>query len=217
MQQENEIDLFELFSTLRAGKFVIFTALVISVFIAFAYINLVKPMYSVSISAKPNYHSVSLNKVCGITLSCLDQQQRIQLATLSKYGWRAGSELSLLTHDLRAQGAYQDDLQKAAQALIEKMKQEAILEINIIENLDDALRGTEVSALNILNAYRVNEYIENKQSLFIFGPTKIVKVKPASKIIYTLSIMLGVFIGAAFVLLRKAMRRRNEILNKAEN
>ena len=61
----DEIDIFELFQRIYRDKWLIIGFVVISLLSGFAYLQLTKPKFKVSVSYKVNLHAMSSYQMCG--------------------------------------------------------------------------------------------------------------------------------------------------------
>jgi len=91
----------------------------------------------------------------------------------------------------------------------EKILAQHKLDLNIVQEFDKSLLNTNSAAENLLEARRVIFQIESAgTSAVSFKTPKLHLVRPKAKLILTLSIVLGRFLGVAFVLTLNAIKSR---------
>ena len=211
---DDEIDLFELFETLWAGKWLISAFVVLATLIGFGYSQVAQPIYDVSVPHSFNIYSASAQQICRSNINCMENETKKRLSSLLEGQWT--SNISITTTAPLDLSEYQTQIEQANIKLTNEVYADATSELAVIQTeLTDALLSTEIVATNILNAKRVIHSIENGQSVITFGSVSIVKSSPKVSLILALSVVLGGMVGAIFILVRNAITKRKEQLVKA--
>ena len=215
---DDEIDLFELFETLWAGKWLISAFVVLATLIGFGYSQVAQPIYDVSVPHSFNVYSVNAQQICRNDISsdinCMENETKKRLSSLLEGEWT--SNISITTTAPLDLSEYQTQIEQANIKLTNEVYADATSELALIQTeLTDALLSTEIVATNMLNAKRVIHSIENGQSVITFGSVSIVKSSPKVSLILALSVVLGGMVGAIFILVRNAITKRKEQLVKA--
>lgn len=266
MHQDDEIDLFELFSDLWDGKWAILSVTLAAICIGAAYSvvkernHVINYQSTIAFTAKnlpPFYDSNDPNvaqdaffefralfhaKSDFEAWKASNSEARIDFDDISLTKVIEGVELSFNSNlvSLEANGlkVNTNDLQVLdsfyvyLSSLNEKLTRQYIArtraEIAYIErrfkdfwSADDALQDQVLVLLRHANEVRTLErYVDRAQNgayaLEISRPTNpvVTSATPKTKLIIALSVVLGGFVGIAYVLLRNAIRRRRETLSE---
>ena len=219
---DDEIDLFELFETLKLRKWLISAFVAISVLSGFVYSQLTPPKFEVSVSFAVKLYSVSAQQICEGEVSnnnngvveCVQKEVSKQLMEDLDSNWNLtnkDSKLALSTESPLNVKTYDDVFDKLSQTITNQIYNEALDEVTLIKTeLNDALMSTERVATNILNATRIMKAIDSGQKAISFGSVAIKKTSPKVPLILALSIVLGGLIGVVFVLVNNTIRKRKE-------
>ena len=265
MHQDDEIDLFELFSDLWVGKWAIISFTLIAMLfggsyavykernqvfsyqstIAFTAKNL-PPFYDANDANDANhvfsdfralFHSapefevwksgndevtIEFNDIALTqVVDGLELASNPSLVSLNAIGLRVN------TSDLQVLDGFHSYLSSLNETLTQQYTVRAGEEINYIERrfkdfwaTDVALRDQVLNFMQHLNEVReLESYVERAESganvFEISRPTPpvVTSAAPKTNLIVALSIVLGGFVGMAYVLLRNAIRRRRETLS----
>ncbi len=205
---DDEIDLFELFETLWNGKWLIVAFIAVASLGGFGYTKTAQPEYRVSVPYSFDVYAIGARQICGNSVGCIEGQQKKLLMSFLDGGW--SESLTLTTTNPLNVEAYQETFDQASRLLSSAIYTDAKAELDLIETeLTDALLATETIAANALNAKRVIQAIDNGKNGVTFGRVSIEKISPKVQLTIALSVVLGGFLGAAVVLLRNVIRKRN--------
>ena len=263
MHQDDEIDLFELFSDLWVGKWAIISFTLIAMIfggsyavykernqvfsyqstIAFTVKNL-PPFYDandanhVFSDFRALFHSApefevwkSGNDEVTIEFNDIALTQVVdglELASNPRLVSLDASGLRVNTSNLQVLDGFHSYLSSLNETLTRQYTVRAGEEINYIERrfkdfwaTDVALRDQVLNFMQHLNEVReLESYVERAESganvFEISRPTPpvVTSAAPKTNLIVALSIVLGGFVGMAYVLLRNAIRRRRETLSE---
>ena len=256
MHQDDEIDLFELFSDLWVGKWAIISFTLIAMifggsyavykeryrdfnhqsFIAFKG-KYLPPFYDTQevfsdfralFHSAPQFETWKAGKSnASINLSDITLTQvvnGVELASNSSLVSLDANGLKVNTKDLQVLDGFHSYLSSVNETLTRRYIALAEEEINYIERhfkdywtADVALEDQVLRLMQNTNeARKLVRYVERAEGgAYVFEisrPTPPVS-KTAPSLIVALSIVLGGFVGAAYVLLRNAIRRRRETLS----
>ena len=223
---DDEIDLFELFETLKLRKWLISAFVAISVLSGFVYSQLTPPKFEVSVSLAVKLYPVSAQQICegqvinnnNFFVECVQKEVSKQLMEDLDSNWNLrnnDSKLTLSTESPLNVKIYDDVFDKLSQTITNQIYNEALDEVTLIKTeLNNALMNTERVATNILNATRIMKAIDSGQKAISFGSVAIKKTSPKVPLILALSIVLGGLIGVVFVLVNNAIRNRQESVFK---
>ena len=259
MHQDDEIDLFELFSDLWVGKWAIISFTLIAMifggsyavykeryrdfshqsFIAFTGTYL-PPFYDaqeVFSDFRAVFHSVPQFEAwkagkssAPINLSDITLTQvvnGVELASNSSLVSLDANGLKVNTKDLQVLDGFHSYLSSVNETLTRRYIALAEEEINYIERhfkdywtADVALEDQVLRLMQNTNeARKLVRYVERAEGgAHVFEisrptPPVVTSAAPKTNLIVALSIVLGGFVGAAYVLLRNAIRRRRETLS----
>ena len=259
MHQDDEIDLFELFSDLWLGKWAIISFTLIAIMfggayavykernqvvsyqstIAFRAENL-PPFYNADYAfsnlselfhSAPEFETWSArNSNAPINLRDITLTQvvnGVELASNSSLVSLNADGLKVNANDLQMLDAFHSYLSSLNETLTLQYIARTADQINYIERrfkdfwaTDVALRDQVLNFMQHLNEVReLESYVERAESganVFEINrptPPVVTSAAPKTNLIVALSIVLGGFVGAAYVLLRNAIRRRRETLS----
>ena len=259
MHQDDEIDLFELFSDLWVGKWAIISFTLIAMIfggsyavykehnqvfsyqstIAFTAKNL-PPFYNADYAfsnlselfhSAPEFETWSArNSNAPINLRDITLTQvvdGVELASNSSLVSLNANGLKVNTNDLQMLDAFHSYLSSLNETLTLQYIARTADQINYIERrfkdfwaTDVALRDQVLNFVQHLNEVReLESYVERAESganVFEINrptPPVVTSAAPKTNLIVALSIVLGGFVGAVYVLLRNAIRRRRETLS----
>ena len=261
MHQDDEIDLFELFSVLWEGKWAIISFTLIAMIFGGAYavykernqvfryqstiaftVKNLPPFYDTNdtnnsfLDFRALFHSApefeawqASNPKATIDFGDISLTQvvdGVELASNSSLVSLDASGLSVNANDLQVLDGFHSYLSSLNETLTRQYIVRAGEEINYIERRfkdfwasDAALLDQVLILLQHTNELRnLARYVERAESgAHVFEITRptlpvVTSTAPAPKtnLIVALSIVLGGFVGAAYVLLRSAIRRRSE-------
>ena len=214
--QDDEIDLFELFQTLWDGKWLISVIVTFTTLIGFGYLQVAQPKYDVAASYKVNIYSVNHQQMCEGKIGCMESQVIKRFISLLEGEWRKkkrGKDLLLSTTMPSDLSEYKAQTERANAALTNEIYKEATSEIALIKReLTGAMLNTERVATNMLNALKVVQSIESGQSAVTFDSFSVVKSSPKFSVTLPLSVVLGGGIGATYVIILNAIRKRKQKL-----
>ena len=262
MHQDDEIDLFELFSDLWVGKWAIISFTLIAMIFGGSYAvykernQVFSYQSTIAFTAKnlpPFYDANDANHVFSdfralfhsapefevwksgndeVTIEFNDIAltqvvDGLELASNPSLVSLDASGLRVNTSDLQVLDGFHSYLSSLNETLTQQYTVRAGEEINYIERrfkdfwaTDVALRDQVLNFMQHLNEVReLESYIERAESganvFEISRPTPpvVTSAAPKTNLIVALSIVLGGFVGAAYVLLRSAIRRRRETLS----
>lgn len=220
--QDDEIDLFELFATLWAGKWLIVLSTVIFLLGGFAYSQLATKVYQLEARLDtPACDTSGAEYVgwdCGAEI--FNASQGILRATWGEEF--AGSMVSfsaaqpvvkLQTTDPLPFAAYQEALDQAILSVADNFIEEAdrVQAVLARPNLADVSQSDVASQVLLKSEIVASLVRETSGSIgsFVILPSSFtVPVSPKTNLIMALSLVLGGFVGAAGVLLRKVIRDR---------
>ena len=259
MHQDDEIDLFELFSNLWDGKWAILSATLIAICIGAAYSvfkernHVVNYQSTITFAAKnlpPFYDSNVANdaffefralfhsksdfeawkasnseaQIDFDDISFTKVIEDVELSFNSKLVSLEANGLKVNTNDLQVLDSFYVYLSSLNEKLTRQYIARTRAEIAYIErrfkdfwSADDALQDQVLVLLRHANEVRTLErYVDRAQNgayaLEISRPTNpvVTSATPKTNLIIALSVVLGGFVGIAYVLLRNAIRRRRE-------
>lgn len=173
---QDEIDLFEVIAALWAGKWVIVASGLAATFSAFLFLLSVEPSYQVESKYNSSIYSVVDLQHCGGQLDCAYRAQLDEAVRLLEGSWRASSSGSVLLETAQplTPETYQHDFVRVANILMQRLYDEALAEIALINNdLSGALSGTELAATNMLNAQRIVQAVDDSQAEVYFDPVSV--------------------------------------------
>ena len=168
--------------------------------------------------AQIDFDDISLTKVI----------EGVELSFNSKLVSLEANGLKVNTNDLQVLDSFYDYLSSLNEKLTRQYIARTRAEIAYIErrfkdfwSADDALQDQVLVLLQHANEVRTLErYVDRAQNgayvLEISRPTipVVTSATPKTKLIMALSVVLGAFVGIAYVLLRNAIRRRRETLSE---
>ena len=211
-KSDDEIDLFEVFDALWDGKWMVGGFVVLAAVVGFLFPRIASLNYSVTAPYTFNFYTVASLQTCAHNVGCIESELIKRIAAEVNDEWDLAQRplaMSQSTPDPLALQEYHLMLESVNQRLTSNAYNEALTEVMLIQSeLGGALSTTEIAATNLLNARRVIENVEGGRSLIDFGPVDIDEPK-ASRILF-LCVVLGLFVGVFFVLVRKAARERKE-------
>ena len=264
MQQDDEIDLYELFEELYRGKWLIISTILVALACGgsyaiykernqvFSYQSTISHQSTIAFTAKnlPPFYNTNYvfsdlrelfhsppafeawkasNSEAPIDFGDISLTQvvdGVELASNSSLVSLDASGLTVNANDLQVLDGFHSYLSSLNETLTRQYIVRAGEEINYIERRfkdfwasDAALRDQVLILLQHTNELRnLARYVERAESgAHIFEITRptlpvVTSTAPAPKtnLIVALSIVLGGFVGAAYVLLRNAIRRRRE-------
>lgn len=262
MHQDDEIDLFELFSDLWVGKWAIISFTLIAMIFGGSYAvykernQVFSYQSTIAFTAKnlpPFYDTNDTNHVFSdfralfhsapefevwkarndeVTIEFNDIAltqvvDGLELASNPSLVSLDASGLRVNTSDLQVLDGFYSYLSSLNETLTRQYIVRAGEEINYIERrfkdfwvTDVALRDQVLNFMQHLNEVReLESYVERAESganvFEISRPTPpvVTSAAPKTNLIVALSIVLGGFVGAAYVLLRNAIRRRRETIS----
>lgn len=259
MHQDDEIDLFELFSDLWVGKWAIISFTLIAIIFGVAYAvykernQVVSYQSTIAFTAEnlppfynADYAFSNLSKLfhsapefevskadnsnppinlSGITLTQV--VDGVELASNSSLVSLNANGLKVNTNDLQVLDGFHSYLSSLNETLTLQYIARAGEELNYIERrfkdfwaTDVALREQALVLMQHINEVRkLERYVERAEGganvLEISRPTPpvVTSAAPKTNLIVALSIVLGGFVGAAYVLLRNAIRCRRETVS----
>jgi len=216
-QQDDEIDLFEVFETLWDGKWLIISFVLITILLGFLYTQTVQDKYKVSVPYAINIYSLANQPLCGNNIECLENKM------ISTILWSIGSDWTKekkknifiqtvfnpesIEHYQHIFSVIQNDLNNI---VLEQAKRN----ISIIKsNLLHALIGTESVAASLLDASRVVAEIEKNGINVVSIDTPSVSIMPRkTPLILCISALLGGGAAIFYLIIRSAIRKRKEPL-----
>ena len=259
MHQDDEIDLFELFSVLWEGKWAIISFTLIAMIFGGAYavykernqvfryqstiaftVKNLPPFYDTNdtnnsfLDFRALFYSApefeawqASNPKATIDFGDISLTQvvdGVELASNSEWVNLDANGLRLNTNDLQVLDGFHSYLSSLNETLARQYIVRTLDEINYIERrfkdfwaTDVALRDQVLILLQHSNAVReLESYVERAEGgAHVFEisrptPPVVTSAAPKTNLIVALSIVLGGFVGAAYVLLRSAIRRRSE-------
>jgi len=262
MHQDDEIDLFELFSDLWVGKWAIISFTLIAMIFGGSYAvykernQVFSYQSTIAFTAKnmpPFYDTNDTNHVFSdfralfysapefevwkggndeVTIEFNDIAltqvvDGVELASNPSLVSLDASGLRVNTNDLQVLDGFHSYLRSLNETLTRQYTVRAGEEINYIErrfkdfwDADVALRDQVLIFLQHTNEVReLVRYVERAEGgVHVFEinrptPPVVTSAAPKTNLIVALSIVLGGFVGAAYVLLRNAIRRRRETLS----
>ena len=258
MHQDDEIDLFELFSDLWVGKWAIISFTLITMIFGGSYVvykeryrdfshqsfiaftgKYLPPFYDTQdtqevfsdfralFHSAPQFEAWKAGKLnAPINLSDITLTQvvnGVELASNSSLVSLDANGLKVNTNDLQVLNGFHSYMSSVNETLTRRYIVLAEEEINYIErrfkeyrNADAALEDQMLRLMQNTNEVReLERYVERAEGgahvFEISRPTPPVS-KTSPSLIVALSIVLGGFVGAAYVLLRNAIRRRRETI-----
>lgn len=202
VNENNEIDISELFVVLWSGKWLIVIFVLIGLLIGYTYSQSLVTKYNISIPYDFNIYSVVNRQNCAGNIGCLDSNAVKSIAYLRDQGWVIHpSVLSLSTTKPKSIDEYESIFRSVNEKITNSMLSEAKNEISVIKNDSNRyLQQTERSAVNFLNANRIVELIDNGNVAVRFGTPSISK-EPLKTIQYTVSVAIVSALSAMLFLL----------------
>ena len=208
---DDEIDLFELFTTLWNGKWFISGFVALAAFSGFGYTQIESSKYEVKYGVSVPYTS----DLYSLSVQQIEANNNRFLALLGGT-WSQTKRSFNLPPTLKPFSdtqPYIDEFERHNQTITAEILYDAEVEVALIQNeLSVSLSSTERAATDFLNAKRAIRSIKNGQKAFSFSSASITKTSPKVSLTLALSIMLGGFIGVFFVLVRNAINKRKERL-----
>ena len=207
LRSDDEIDLLELFMALWRGKWLISTFVTIFFFIALGYTQLSPREYSIKAPYSVHYE-FDKGMVERILFSSLGsewvKESNVELGEYATFKTASRNPL-----DIEVYEQIFDTIRKSVNEIILAQYK---LNFDIIQEFDESLLNTNSSAEKLLEARRIIFQIENAGTLAVsFKNPNLYLVRPKTKLILALSIVLGGFLGAATVLARNAVKSRKPI------
>lgn len=216
---DDEIDLFEFFSTLWDGKYLVSAFMTLAALMGFGYSQFAQAKYDVSVPFVINGYSVSAQQICGDNIKCLESVESNRMLSFLDSSWskkKRSSTISFSTSSPSDTSEYEVQITQANMAFTNAVYVEATTELVLIQTeLSDALLSTERVATNMLNAKRIVQSVNNGQSPITFGSVSVVKSSPKLPLLLSLSIVLGGMTGVMFIFARSAIKKRKERFAKA--
>lgn len=210
-QTSEYIDVLELLEILVKDKWRVLAIMAVFFIAGLSYVQFTSIVYQVRVPFRIELNSVAALQLCGRDYGCLSREAGKEILRFSGPPWTIDNgALILTTASPESHKNYESQLARTEKALTEATLKSAKAEQMIIEEqLDKALLGTERAATNMLNAKRIILDIEqNNIPAIQFSVVSIDKIKPRTLFILAGAIVLGFFIGAAYVFLRAAVARR---------
>lgn len=209
LQTDDEIDLFDLFLTLLEGKWLIAFFVVMSFLIGVAFTQLSPKEYNVK-APYLVHHSFDKGLIEKTLLSVMGPDWR------KEANGDIGDYLTLATATETPLNSeeFKHILSKAEKEVAKLLLMRSKLDISIIEKFAEPLLNTDSAAAQSLAANRIVSQIEQLG----FEPislqnTMFELVKPRTPLILALSLVLGGFLGSAFILVRRAINSRTIVRN----
>jgi hypothetical protein len=215
-QQDDEIDLFELFETLWDGKWLIISFALLTVLLGFLYTQTVQDKYKVSVSYVINIHSLANQPRCGNDIRCQENQM------ISTILWSIGSdwtkEKNIFTQTVfnpESIEHYQHIFSVIQNDLNKTVLEQAKGNIDIIESdFLPALLGTESIATSLLDAKRVvTEVGKNGINVMSIDTPSVSIMSRKTPLILSVSALLGGMAAILYIIIRSAIRKRKEPLH----
>jgi hypothetical protein len=220
--QDDEIDLFELFATLWAGKWLIALSTAIFLLGGFAYIQLATKVYQ--LEAKLQAPACPTSGAGYVDWDCANiifdaAVQRLSSdwdedfdKTVASFS-AAYPKISLQVTEPKSLQFYQELLDGALDEVSTDLSVEASRVLNVLaQPVMTNISQTEVASQLNLKSQMVSDWLrENGSSIgsFVILPDSFrAPVSPKKSLILALSLVLGGFVGAAVVLVRKVIRDR---------
>ena len=207
LRSDDEIDLLELFMALWRGKWLISTFVTICFVIALGYTQLSPREYSIKAPYSVHYE-FDKGMVERILFSSLGsdwvKDSNVELGEYVTFKTASRNPLDI--------EVYEQIFDTIGKSLNEVILAQHKLDFEIIQEFDEPLLNTNSSAEKLLEARRIIFQIENAGTLAVsFKNSNLYLVRPKTKLILALSIILGGFLGAATVLARNAVKSRKPI------
>ena len=209
LQTDDEIDLFDLFLTLWESKWLIALFVTVSFFIGVALTQPSPKEYNVK-APYLVHHSFDKGLVEKTLLAVMGPDWR------KEANGEIGDYLTLATATETPLNSeeFKHILSKAEKEVAKLLLMRSKLDISIIEKFDEPLLNTDSAAAQSLAANRIVSQIEQLG----FEPislqnTMFELVKPRTPLVLALSLVLGGFLGSAFVLVRRAIISRTIVRN----
>ena len=227
--QDDEIDLFELFATLWAGKWVIAFVTAIALLGGYAYTQLATKVYQ--LEAKLTLPNCATSGSTYLEWDCEATIFRLASSKLNAI-WDDNFDetivslehsqpiVSLQTTEPMTISMYQETFDQVLSSVANDLAAEAERMQTILgEPNSRALSETEIAKQVDLKSRLLGDWAETNRTdigQFVILPDSFkAPVAPKKSLILALSLVLGGFIGAATVLLRKIIQDRRELANKS--
>ena len=204
-KQNDEVDLFDVFEIIWAGKLLIVATTIAALFFGFGYTKIATPKYKVRSGYNVSYYPNSVKRACLGHKSCAqDLMARKAIKFLAENNtWQNDSndsELFAFTENPLKVGEYATNIENAKKKLDSYFYTEANLEINsFASNLPEVMKATEIAAAAHIEALLVVNLIEGGAGLMTFDNVVIEKRSPRTKYILSLSSLVGVMLGLLMV------------------
>jgi LPS O-antigen subunit length determinant protein (WzzB/FepE family) len=223
--QDDEIDLFELFATLWAGKWVIAFVTAMALLGGYAYTQLATKVYQ--LQAKLDAPACAVSGAEYVDWDCEEALFSAAQRRLADQ-WTAEFPVTLIsfsasqpivtmqTTEPLAFQVYQTTLDQVMYDVEVSLRQEAARVQSILElpNLQSVSQSDIAVQANLRSKLIGNWVQENSGQIGTFSilPNSFkVLIAPKSNLVLALSLVLGGFVGAAIVLLRKVISDRRDV------
>ena len=220
--QDDEIDLFELFTTLWAGKWLIVLSTAVFLLGGFVYSQLATKVYQ--LDAKLQAPACPTSGAGYVGWDCANiiftsAAQRLSLVwdgdfdeTVESFSY-AYPKITLQITEPKSFQFYQEMLDGVLDEVSTDLSVEASRVRNVLaQPVLDNIEQTEIATQLSLKSQMVGDWLrENGSSIgsFVILPDSFeAPVSPKKTLILALSLVLGGFVGAAVVLVRKVIRDR---------
>ena len=203
---DDEIDLFELFETLWREKILILALTISALFLGFAYAASQTSEFRVSsdfvVDVGCGYNSNSNCNWKNFANFKLEQQ-------LPEHWSVDGSTVTFLTQNPKSEELYFDEL-KTVSETVNKISVAALeSEIDAVKDqIENEISSSEFLAAKLYEADRFKRLINAGSPPIKFENISIQEIKPKTRLIAALSLVLGLFCGCGIVLLRQAIKNR---------
>ena len=220
--QDDEIDLFELFTTLWAGKWLIVLSTAVFLLGGFAYTQLATKVYQLEAKlqapACPTSGSGYVGWDCEVAIFA-SSARRLSLVWDEDLDETVVSfsadypKITLQITEPKSLQFYQEMLDGVLDDVSTDLSDEASRVRNVLaQPVLDNIEQTEIATQISLKSQMVGDWLrENGSSIgsFVMVPDSFeAPVSPKKILILALSLVLGGFVGAAVVLVRKVIRDR---------
>lgn len=210
---DDEIDLFQLFSTIWRGKWLIIGLMVVFLVVGFAYTQTKPPSYQVSASYQVNLYPLFSQQFCesNSNLNCLVAGTMREALNLFEPSWQVqwqgkAKKIEFTVANPLSAAAYSEHFSVLALALTKRFKQQAEQELSFINaNTNTNFQSSTPVAINILNANRNLAAIDKGMLAIEFAPP-LVKSTSKTTLVLCLALLLGAMLGVCLVLIRHAYR-----------
>ena len=220
--QDDEIDLFELFATLWAGKWLIALSTAIFLLGGFAYSQLATKVYQ--LEAKLQAPACPTSGAGYVGWDCaniifVSAAQRLSLVwdkdfdeTVASFSW-GYPKITLQITEPKSFQFYQEMLDGVLDEVSTDLSVEASRVRNVLaQPVLDNIEQTEIATQLSLKSQMVGDWLQDNGhsigSFVILPDSFAAPISPKKSLILALSLVLGGFVGAAVVLVRKVIRDR---------